>query len=711
MTIYTWITLASTLAFVLLPTPSSKIGLLEAAILALPAAIWSLRKKDWHKPPKLPRLAYPVLICIAAYLGRCFFLNWSKKTEVIALASRLHLSAALIVLIIAVGMAVFSLWFLGHLFFTIRQTFQNGAGKRNALCIFLSAAAGVIMSQIMIETDPLAMGLFKFLLGTLAVAVVILLIYCLSGRLRLSLILATVFFQILSTANGYVYSFRGRLLDPLDIFSLGTAMNVAESYSLFPIPTGVALGWILWFAGVFLLFRLPLKTEARPGGKARVRMGLGALAGILVLTCYCLPLKVYHWDKQGAEYNGFILNFTANLKEVYVAKPKGYSPEAIEELSLKYETPEAQADTPPHIIVIMDESFADLSVFGDLPTNIDPMPYVSSLMESTLSGYALASVYGGNTANSEFELLTGNSMAWLSPNAVPYQQYLNSPTYSMVSYLKSACNYRCVAMHPYLANGWNRPGAYENLGFDECFFLDAFPQEDLIREYVSDREMFEKLIEIYEDRKDAPLFLFGVSMQNHGGYSYNYDNFTQSVYLEGFETPYPRGDQYLSLIYETDKAVEYLISYFSSVEEDVVILFFGDHQPRLDKEFYAQFPETYSDSLDDQQRKYLVPFFIWANYPLEAEQVECTSLNYLSTYLYEAAGIPLPGYNQFLAEMEQVIPAINTNGYYSLSAQCYLPLDEATGEEKAWLQLYQQLQYNNLFDDEHHNGELFPLLP
>lgn len=151
-----------------------------------------------------------------------------------------------------------------------------------------------------------------------------------------------------------------------------------------------------------------------------------------------------------------------------------------------------------------------------------------------------------------------------------------------------------------------------------------------------------------------------------------------------------------------------VVLYFSSVEEDVVILFFGDHQPLPERGFYDEFPETTTDSLEDQQRKYMVPFFIWAYYLLEPEQVDCTSLNYLSSYLYKAADIPLPGYNRFLAEMEQMIPTVNANGYYSLSAQRYLPLDKATGEEKHWLQLYQQLQYNNLFDDKHHNDKLFP---
>lgn len=300
-------------------------------------------------------------------------------------------------------------------------------------------------------------------------------------------------------------------------------------------------------------------------------------------------------------------------------------------------------------------------------------------------------------------------MAWLSPNSVPYQQYIRDSTYSMVSYLKSSCNYRCVAMHPFQASGWNRPAAYEYLGFDECYFVEDFPQEDYIRQFVSDREMFEFLIETYEAQKEEPLFIFGVTMQNHSKYTYTGENYSQSISLQNRENEYPDVEQYLSLIHETDSAVEYLISYFQNVDEDVVIVFFGDHQPGIDESFYEDIGGT-ADTLDKKQKRYQVPFFIWANYEIEEEYVARISLNYLSSYVYDVAGIELSPYNRFLREMEETIPSINANGFYSISAGCYLPFDEATGDEQKWLELYEVLQYNSIFDIAHRNKDFFPVL-
>lgn len=67
-----------------------------------------------------------------------------------------------------------------------------------------------------------------------------------------------------------------------------------------------------------------------------------------------------------------------------------------------------------------------------------------------------------------------------------------------------------------------------------------------------------------------------------------------------------------------------------------------------------------------------MPFFIWTNYETDAQKVDVTSLNYLSTLTLERANIDLPAYNRFLAELMEKIPAINSRGYYSkrMSALC-----------------------------------------
>jgi phosphoglycerol transferase MdoB-like AlkP superfamily enzyme len=591
---------------------------------------------------------------------------------------------------------------------------QKDFEKSIVSCLCISVVT-VILAQIMIDTDAISMGYFKFIWGVLIVSVVILFLYCLLGRIIPSIVFGAGVFMVISTINVYVYRFRGRLFEPVDVFSASTAMNVVENYSLFPIPTGILIGWGVFVSMLIVLYCLQHKSKSTLAPKKRLILLSLCISCSVAIFFYATNLKTYHWHKEGVQYNGYILDFVSKFKEISGAEPDNYSIELIDELASQYAAdPNSGSATEspksPHIIVIMDEAFSDLRVVGELETNMEYMPFISSLKEDTISGFVLTSVYGGNTANSEYEFLTGNSMAWLSPNVVPYQQYIRSSTYSMASYLKSFYRYKCVAMHPFQSSGWNRPVAYEYLGFDECYFVEDFPQKNFIRELISDQEMFEFLIETFENQKEHPLFIFGVTMQNHGGYTYSGEKYNQYITLEKHGDAYPEVEQYLSLIYETDRAVEYLIRYFQNVDDDVVIVFFGDHQPKLNESFYETVSGTTADTLDKQQKLYEVPFFVWANYDIEEKYIDNTSLNYLSSYVYDAAGIALPPYNQFLQTMEKVIPSMNANGFFSISTGSYLSFDEATNDEQRWLELYEVLQYNNIFDATHRSETFFPTL-
>lgn len=713
MVMHILITATSYFALLLLLMRTTVAGIIKTAVLFLLGLALILWKKPWIKErPKAGQIL--VSAFSAAYLGLCFYNRWMPSSKVRSIAALLHVPFSVLV---GVTVALLSLFSIFVMIFALQQvagrlakTEEKQRWKGIALCCFLAAIVTVFLSQVMIDVAVLSMGYLKLLCGIAIVSVVVLFLYSLCGRIRVSIALGTGWFMLLATANVYVYRFRGRLFEPVDVFSIGTAMNVAENYSLWPVPFLVVVGWAIWGGVLIWLFQSISNKNHRVSLKVRTGLLICCVLAALPIWFFAVNMETSHWNRQGAIKNGYVLDFVSKIKEAYVSEPDRYSEKTILSLNEQYvqRTDESTRQQYPHIIVIMDESFSDLSVLGELTTDTDILPFLSSLKEDAVTGYALVSVYGGNTSNSEFEFLTGNSMAWLSPNAVPYQHYIKPLTYSMVSNLKSKYQYRCIAIHPFLSSGWNRPTVYANLGFDECYFLEDFPQEKMIRSFVSDREMFEKLVDVYEAQHDEPLFLFGVTMQNHGGYNYHGEDFEPSVSLVGYEKDYADAEQYLSLVKESDKAVEYLISYFSGVDDDVVIVFFGDHQPNLDKAFSDMLSGGAPESLDEQQNRYLVPFFVWANYDIEEEHLERISLNYLSSYVYEAAGLPLPPYNQFLSDMEEAIPAINANGFYSREEERYLPFDMASGEEETWLEKYKQLQYNALFDKEHRSEVFFP---
>ena len=210
--------------------------------------------------------------------------------------------------------------------------------------------------------------------------------------------------------------------------------------------------------------------------------------------------------------------------------------------------------------------------------------------------------------------------------------------------------------------------------------------------------------------RNEDLFLMSISMQNHGGYTTTYENFEEKYYKVG--RSYTDANQYFSLVRESDDALAELIQYFSRVDEPVEIVFFGDHQPSLNKKFYQLMNGKGLSGLTlaELEALYTVPFFIWTNYDTPEESVEMTSLNFLSTMALERAGVDLPPYHQFMSDLMEVVPAINSRGYYSLEKERYLHVEDALGEEAVWISKYERLQYNSLFDRKNISDVFFPYL-
>ena len=115
-------------------------------------------------------------------------------------------------------------------------------------------------------------------------------------------------------------------------------------------------------------------------------------------------------------------------------------------------------------------------------------------------------------------------------------------------------------------------------------------------------------------------------------------------------------------------------------------------------------------NIEQTENYYKVPFFIWTNYEQPEQEVELTSLNFLSEYTLEQAGITLTPYEKFLKDFREHIPAINSVGYYSKTVCGFRKLSEATGEEAEWIQKYRILQYNSMFDSKNRSKVFFPYI-
>ena len=556
------------------------------------------------------------------------------------------------------------------------------------------------------KTTPQVLNLIMFELLAL-------LLFSVFGKLHVALMAETLFFAIYGVANYFVLNFRSVPIQPWDLLSIGTAASVAGNYdyTLDRQALLVVLGFLfLLILEFFCRFTLKKGTwKLRLPMAATLVVMLGAF-GLMFHSDEIVEQKLRLYNKlftpTTISYkNGTALAFVMELRYLSVDKPAGYNADtaaqelaALEEESMS-EPAMAGAGSDegefPNIIVIMDEAFSDPAILGDFTVNQDYMPFVHSLLdgaENTVSGWLNVSVLGGNTANTEFEYLTGNTMAFLPQGSIPYQQYIKGETPSLASHL-AGLGYQTVAMHPYNASGWDRDTVYPAMGFSEMYFLPDFDNAAKVRNYVSDQSDFEKIVEIYENKGDNPLFLFNVTMQNHSSYTESFDNFDPQIEVEGGSQTL---NNYLSLLSLSDAALGELISYFEEQEEDTIIVFFGDHQTTnsVIEPILKQNGKSSSTLTEEEQAdRYKVPFFIWANFDIEEENGVETSVNYLGAKTLLAAGVPMDGYFTYLSVFSETVPVISAN-HVTLADGTFTNADD----QSELLSDYKGYQYYRLFD-------------
>lgn len=541
-------------------------------------------------------------------------------------------------------------------------------------------------------------------------------LYLLIGRmttaLRIELALALAF----GLTNHYVMAFRSTPFVPWDLLSVRTAASVAQNYDFTPTPRMIVV------TVLFVLLMVAVRVLRKvPRIKLPIRLGSAVLCG-LALCLFVNTLQQETFQNKHYLYpflftpaymtkvNGMAVTFAMDLAYVAVDKPEGYSAEEAQKTLEQYgNTDNVFADDEentndaknrgedannkdlPNIIVIMDEAFSDLAVVGDLETNEDYMPFMHKMQQGadhTITGYAQVSVCGGNTANSEFEFLTGNTMSFLPSGSIPYQQYITKDTPSLASYLASL-GYETYAQHPYYASGWNREKVYPLLGFEHLNFIDDYANKTYVRKYVSDDADMQHIIDTYENKEDGkPAFIFNVTMQNHGGYTDAFSDLSEDVHATNYNSEVL--DRYLSLIRLTDQSLEKLVDYFSNVDEKTVIVFFGDHQPS--DTVAAQVQDSMllpGESVPDEQlrKRYQVPYLVWANYDIDGATQQNTSLNYLSAEVLKAAGVPTDAYQNFLLDLQKSYPVMSAAGR-----------TDASDADENMLNTYKKLQYYNLFE-------------
>ncbi|MEG2137459.1 MAG: LTA synthase family protein [Oscillospiraceae bacterium] len=351
----------------------------------------------------------------------------------------------------------------------------------------------------------------------------------------------------------------------------------------------------------------------------------------------------------------------------------------------------------PNVILILSESFFDVTKLPGVTYEGDPLRNFHALQEESVSGTFHTRTLGYGTCNIELEILTGvNSALFSQPTNLYYQDGETLAKFSPIPQILQDNGYYTAMMHTFNDQIYHRAPFFSGMGFDDLYFSGDFagidPQAAAAPDYYtylenklsggaySDAYLSDLITMRYEQKKDdGPVFLYGISMENHSPYS---DQKYMGKYEFPMTAPALTREAHGALsavtqgIANADAALRQLTDYFSQQEEPTIIVFFGDHRPGLgltdNTSIYSQLGLCTSAkagewTAEEISSLYSTDYLIWANdktlLPQEPGTRRDTSSNFLGLDLLDATGVEEPLFWQYLRPLSRNT-AIYADEYY-----------------------------------------------
>lgn len=455
---------------------------------------------------------------------------------------------------------------------------------------------------------------------------------------------------------------------------------------------------LLWSIGLWFFSR-PLYLPSRPVAAIWATVPLAALIAVfwllldpIVLQSVGMPLDRGNSSQTLVnQYTGLPLGLNRALKSRTVwAKPLGDGELASLLDQAEGELPvQAEGErVHPNVILILSESFFDVTSLPGVTYDADPVPEFHALQAEGLSGKFYTRSLGYGTSHIELEALTGVNTHLLNGEDL----YLVDPQclarVPAVPQLLRDAGYRTVMLHMFHDGIYDREELMEAVGFSERYFSDMLAaidpaaaqaddyQDYLIQrisgDYLSDAYMTDLIAGLYARKPEGErLFTFAISMENHtphnaGKYGPNEKSVSFSAPLTDEATgALMAASQGCA---NASQALGALCDYFRHYDEPTVILFFGDHRPGLGVEgeglnrVYTQLYDaagtwTGSSTLEQLVELRTTDYLVWANdpslLPVQPGSVADASSNYFGLTILDVAGVSKPFYWRLLEQLSQ----------------------------------------------------------
>lgn len=410
-------------------------------------------------------------------------------------------------------------------------------------------------------------------------------LYAISRRIWIFMVIQALIMGILYIGNAVKIAFFGGPIIPDDVFALRSLLLILEGWQFFAaaIP-------LVAIAGL-LLFNFSLHHwSAYLACFTVILLGVTIVYKPLVIV---EPIDKHFgntvWDQRtNYLWHGATLY---SLKEsaryfAIVEPPPDLAAAHMAAESLLNATPapklvaETESFTARNVHIVLLESFWDPNELKKAHFKQNPLsPAFRKLWKSAGNSHALTPVFGGHTANSEFEVLCGFPVT--KDNVKFERQLLNAVP--CLPHLLADKGYRTVASHPNTPVFWNRINAYRNIGFQTYWSVQDFIMDDMNREFLADASLYRQVVEKISGDLDSkqPILDYIVTYFGHWNYPLSETRpkkISSSSQVEEVSA-------YANTVYYKSRELMAFLEQLRRRDPDGIIVAFGDHLPFLGWDF------------------------------------------------------------------------------------------------------------------------------
>ena len=563
-------------------------------------------------------------------------------------------------------------------------------------------------------------------LSCLAIFFLLAIIFSLTGNLFFSsfiLSLALYFFYLI---NFYRREITGWVFVPSDLNFFKSFTNISSfarlrfHYRIIAVPIVIFfLICVLFFGYKGSKIKFKIRSRAKIFFSSILIflfMFCSSFSRINILPLFGLDTRIKFTSNQIYDKYGAIMGFYTMSAQKNNLKPENYNRDTIKKIAdkINQEYPKnifvknkIKKNIKPNIIIIMSEAFADPTRWSNINFSEEPIPNFKNLSSKSIFGNLITPSFGGSTCNVEYEFNTCNAMYFFEPGAIPYEdykKYFANENLETIPKIFKNNGYKTIGLHTYDGNFFNRKEVYKILGFDKFICAEDMKNAEFAGSFISDKYFTDQIINILE-KKDKPIFLYGITMENHYPFEKNKfqepdkikaeSDFLNQKQIESLES-------YLHGINDADRELKRLTDYLKNFAEPSIVIFFGDHLPILNNSGYEFFYDIkYISDKDNSKWKaedfykmYTTPYLIWNNFDNKNINLGDISPYFLSNYILDYLDFEKPLEFKFMNVIYQKICALKENLCIDKNGKKFDAMPDRNLEN-----MYFNLQYDSVFGE------------